>query len=144
MSNKFILDRRIKLRGWKLLPYALVFAPTNHVEFIDKDTFDTLSLCNGKIDFDNPLFDDDTRRKLLFLEEKGVISKASDTDALEESQEYRYFDNRFIRSALFSITGRCNCKCKHCYMSANDAKYGELSKEEIFSIIDQIKRISIY
>lgn len=144
MVTKYILNKSIKLRGWKLLPYALVVAPTNYVLFIDKDTFDILSLCNGKIDFDNPIFDDETRKKLLQLEENGVISKSSDNESLEEYQEYKCFDNRFIRSALFSITGRCNCKCKHCYMSANDAKYGELSKEEIFSIIDQMKECGIY
>ena len=40
MNNKYILNKNIKLRGWKLLPYALVIAPDNNVEFIDKDTFD--------------------------------------------------------------------------------------------------------
>ena len=144
MNNKYILNKNIKLRGWKLLPYALVIAPNNNVEFIDKDTFDILSLCNGKIDFDYPIFDDETRNKLLILEKKGAITKSLYHESLEEDQEYKYFDNRFIRSALFSITGRCNCKCKHCYMSANDAKYGELSKEEIFAIIDQLKECGIY
>ncbi|WP_289466325.1 radical SAM protein, partial [Klebsiella pneumoniae] len=51
---------------------------------------------------------------------------------------------RYIRTAHWSITGRCNYRCKHCYMSAPDAKLGELSHETIMSIVQQLIDCGIY
>lgn len=142
--KKYVLDKSIKLRGWKLLPYAFVNVDNNEVVFLNKEAFNTLQLCNGLIDLDNSIFNKDTRRLLLNLSDNGIIKEVLNGETIEPWQEYKYFDNRYIKSAHFSITGRCNCKCKHCYMSANENKYGELSKEEIFKIIDQLHDCGIY
>ena len=37
-----------------------------------------------------------------------------------------------------SITGRCNYRCKHCYLSAPSAKLGELPHETMLEIIEQL------
>ena len=43
------------LRGWELLPYAVVDSKTHRVHWLDKTKFDALTLCDGSVDFDLPL-----------------------------------------------------------------------------------------
>ena len=57
---------------------------------------------------------------------------------MEADQYYRYYHNRYIRRVFWSITGRCNFRCRHCYMDAPDAMLGELSTEQAFDLIDQM------
>lgn len=47
---------KYKLRGWELLPYALVDSETHQTHFVQKAEFDALSLCDGTIDFALPDF----------------------------------------------------------------------------------------
>ncbi len=46
--------------------------------------------------------------------------------------------NRFVRTAHWSITGKCNYRCRHCYMSAPDAKLGEIDHDTMMDLARQI------
>lgn len=140
---RYILNANYQLRGWEKLPYAIVDTKNDEVIFLDEFTFDTLNLCNGKIDFSSPLISEGMRKTASDLEEEGLVRKSEGTDILTENQKYRFYDNRFMKHIHWSITGRCNCRCKHCYMSAPDAKFGELSHDDIFKIIDEMESCGI-
>lgn len=43
----------------------------------------------------------------------------------------------------WSITGRCNLKCRHCYISAPFAKYGELTHVQCLDIISQLAECGV-
>lgn len=53
---------------------------------------------------------------------------------IEEKQKYKVFDNEFISSVQWSVTGRCNYRCRHCL----------LSLKHIEEIIDQMAQAGIY
>ena len=55
---RYVLNERFALRGWDRLLWAVVRRPDNAVQFVDKSTFRVLSLCNGAIDLELPLFDE--------------------------------------------------------------------------------------
>ena len=132
------LKPQYRLRGWEKLPYALVdTAQNNRVTFLRKLEFDALSLCNGRIDCDLPMIPESTRQLLPRLEKNGVIGACEAGDAITPKQGYQKHPSRYIKTAHWSVTGRCNYRCKHCYMSAPDAKYGELSHETVMDMIDQ-------
>ena len=132
------LNKGLLLRGWKRAPYALVDKNRHKTFFITGAERKALELCNGKINLSLPLIPDSVREMLPLLEKNGVIVPCAKGDAVAPEQEYYCYPARYIRAAHWSVTGRCNYRCKHCYMSAPDAKYGELSHEAVMSIARQL------
>jgi len=132
------LHEKLLLRGWQKLPYAVVEQGVSRPLFISAKEMQALQLCNGLIDVDLPLVSQETRDLLKTIEEKGFIAPCQRGDTIRPEQEYMLYPARYIRTAHWSITGHCNYRCKHCYMSAPDAKFGELSHEEIMSIAQQL------
>lgn len=102
--------------------------------FILAREIEALKLCNGLIDTSLLLIPEEIRA----LEKRGFITRCERGDAIAPEQTYKLYPARYIRTAHWSVTGRCNYRCKHCYMSAPDAKYGELSHEKIMSIVQRL------
>ena len=132
------LNENYKLRGWQLLPYALIDNKRRYPLFISAKEMQALQLCNGRIDVSLPLISREIRELLPLLEEKGIISSCTAGDSINPEQEYKLYPARYIRTAHWSITGHCNYRCKHCYMSAPDAKYGQLTHEQVMDIAQQL------
>jgi len=125
------------LRGWKRSPYALVKKGKQPL-FLSAREMQALQLCNGRIDTSLSLIPREIRDMLPTIAENGIIVPCSPGDAIFPEQEYKCYPARYIRTAHWSITGRCNYRCRHCYMSAPDAKFGELSREQILDIVRQL------
>lgn len=132
------LKDKYSLRGWELLPYAVVDRDAHLAKFVEKETFDALSLCDASVDIDLPLVPRSIRDAIKKQAEEGVVEACAPGDGIAERQKYRRYPNRFMAWAHWSITGRCNCKCRHCLLSAPDARYGELSHEDIMRIVNDL------
>lgn len=133
------LNENVCLRGWDMLPWALVIRPGNEIRFLkDKDEFSALKLCNGRVDCDWTFIPPKIREFIQTYREQGLVKQCACGDTITEDQEYRRYENRFIRTALWSITGKCNYRCRHCYLSAPEGKFGELSHESIMDILSQL------
>lgn len=126
------------LRGWKLLPTGVINRETRGYKFLSGKKFTVLKLCNGLWDSDSMLFDDDQRKIMEELRADGYVEANDTPSPLEDVQEYKFYDNRFIESTHWSITGKCNCKCRHCYMSAPKHKVEEFTYEQCMDIIAQL------
>ena len=135
---KRLLREDLVLRGWEKLPYAVVERPHNGVTFVDARTFEALSLCDGQIDLSLPIISDEVRAIVEKLEEQGAVRPCEPGERLTPDQEYRCQQNRFVRTAHWSITGKCNYRCRHCYMSAPDAKLGEIDHDTMMDLARQI------
>lgn len=135
---KRLLREDLVLRGWEKLPYAVVERPHNGVTFVDARTFEALSLCDGQIDLSLPIISDEVRAIVEKLEEQGAVRRCEPGERLTPDQEYRRYQNRFVRTAHWSITGKCNYRCRHCYMSAPDAKLGEIDHDTMMDLARQI------
>ena len=131
------------LRGWKHLTCALLNRKTRGLQVMDQRSFSLLILCDGVHDLSGAAEDENSRKALQSFLDRKIITKVDRADPLREEQRYRYYDNRFFSKILWSITGRCNYKCRHCYMDAPDAKLGELPLSEMKSIADQIAECGI-
>ena len=132
------LHEKLLLRGWQKLPYAIVEKGVSRPLFINAAEMLALRMCNGKIDLSLPLIPQSVRDLLPMLEKRGIISRCECGDSIRAEQEYHLYPARYIRTAHWSITGHCNYRCKHCYMSAPDAKFGELSHEQVMDIVRQL------
>lgn len=137
------LKRDFVLRGWEGLPYALVYKQTGAVHFMREEHFRTISFCNGRFTEDSPVFLGVRREHLRMFDEHGVLERLDEPGELEEDQKYRLYPNRFIKQVHWSITGHCNYRCKHCYMSAPHALLPQPSFEECLRVIEQMTECGI-
>lgn len=126
------------LRGWDRLPYAIADTKTGNVTFLRAEEFNAIDLCNGKIDLSLPQISEDTRSIVRSAEKIGIIEECSAGHGLNPNQEYRLYPARYINKAHWSITGKCNFRCRHCFLSAPDALHGELPHDVIMNIINQL------
>ena len=126
------------LRGWERLPYALVNSQTGGVSFLNAETWDALTLCDGTVDVSLPVIPAKIRSIIAEAERQGLIEKCESGHGLTEIQKYRKYPARYIKQAHWSITGRCNYRCKHCFMSAPSAKFGEMTHAQIMDIVNQL------
>jgi len=54
-------------------------------------------------------------------------------------------NKRFPIRVMFELTYKCNFKCKHCYVPQKHRdKKGELTTEEVFNVLDQLKKIGCF
>lgn len=106
--------------------------------FLKNDEMRALELCNGCIDVELPLISQTERDIITKMEEDGIVTQCRLGETNMPEQEYVCYPSRYIKTAHWSVTGRCNYRCKHCCMSAPDAKYGELSHEAVLDIVKQL------
>ena len=132
------LKQSYMLRGWKYMPWVLVKRPRNKTVTLSREQFQVLLLCDGGTDVTPDLVDETMEKTLQQCEEKGWIETCSEPQPLDQDQYYRYFKNRYVESVFWSITGKCNYRCRHCYMDAPEGALGELSTEQALNLIDQM------
>ncbi len=136
-----MLCPQCKLRGWIGYPYAIV--QDGNVIRLSRDEFNTLLLCDGRTDVDAiqiPGFQETLRS----FEEKGFICFSKSPREINREQYYYHYDNRYFKYIYWSVTGRCNFRCRHCYINAPDADMGEMTHEEARRVIDQMAECGVY
>ena len=138
------LNSKYLLRGWQQLPYALVDKETKAIMFVSGKYGCLIEMCTGMLDMDSLLFSAEQRKVIGYFADQGYLAKSEFPCEIEEEQKYFQYPCRFIKSAHWSITGLCNYRCKHCYMSAPHAKYGMLSHEDCMRIVDQLAECGIF
>ena len=78
-----------------------------------------------------------------FLQE-GLIHEAEPGELLQEHQVYKTYPARYRKEVHWSVTGACNLRCRHCFMSAPQAKHGNPTHEEIIRVADQLAECGIF
>ena len=137
------LKSNYMLRGWKFLPTGVINRETRKFKFLSRKKFGVLEMCTGLLDSESLLFDDEQRKIMEAFRADGYLEANDTPSPLEDVQKYKFYDNRFIHSAHWSITGKCNCRCRHCYMSAPQHKIEEFTHEQCMDIIAQLAACGI-
>lgn len=131
------------LRGWRKYSWKLVERPDNFIWDLSQDEFQILLLCDGETDLSENILTESMKKVLRQFQEECIIEPCTERQPLKKEQYYKFFDNRYIDTILWSITGKCNYRCRHCFMDAPDAMLGELSTEEAFDLIDQMAECGV-
>ena len=126
------------LRGWEQMAHVLIRRPQNLTRPLPAEVFQLLLLCDGETDLSRIPLTPGMEAARLHYEQEGVIAPLSHPQPLEPDQYYKYYKNRYVQNIFWSITGRCNFRCRHCFMDAPDALLGELSTAEALDLIDQM------
>ena len=137
------LKEQFLLRGYERLPHALIDSRTGKAVFLREKEMNVLKLCDGTVDFDLPLIPDSWRELVQEVEKHGVAEPCERGEGISEKQKYRLYPARYIETAHWSITGKCNYRCRHCCMSAPEARLGELPHETIMDFIRQMEECGI-
>ncbi len=141
---RYILDPGYALRGWKLLPFALQYWYSPKTEFFLPDKYKLLEVCDGQTDIVWASLTNEEREQYNIWEKNGFIRQAKQGDRLLSYQRYRHYDVRFKESIHWSITGRCNYRCRHCFMSAPHGAQGEPTWEQLMTMLDAFERCGIH
>ena len=142
------LMRPWAFRGWEKTPFAIraLDGPFRKDKpfFFPKEVYLKLLLCSGESEIHPEELDENTRRILEECVRNGVM-KQSETpmEPIEEWQRYNVYPARYLRSVQWSITGKCNFRCRHCLVSAPKAKHPELPLEDCLRIVREIARCGI-
>lgn len=132
------LNGEYALRGWEKVTAVLVKRPENQIKALKMEEFTLLTLCDGETDFTDIPLSREQQTLLTKFVDRGIVTVTAAPTGLSEDQLYRLYPNRMVDACFWSITGRCNYRCRHCYMDAPDGALGELSHEEAVELIDQM------
>jgi radical SAM protein with 4Fe4S-binding SPASM domain len=130
---KYILKKPYSIRGWLRMPYVLHdFDANRNLKKLCKEEADFLIACDGKTELPENNF------AKKFLDEQ-IIKKSENNEDLDQFQRYFCHKNRNFKTVQWAITGRCNYKCKHCFMTEGTQNSDcEFLLRECVDIIDQI------
>jgi hypothetical protein len=133
MSNtkafrRYLLNPTHAPRGWLLLPHGVQRLDQTGCEFLSKHDYALLLDCDGQTDIAYDELPEADGARYDDWEKQAVIRRCEGEEAmLLPEQRYRYYNNRYKDNVQWSITGKCNYRCRHCFMSAPHAATGEPS-----------------
>lgn len=139
---KYYLDDSCTLCGWKNLPFAVYNARIGQTGFVGKEEFIFLFSCNGKKDVDLSQQSDRVRKYVEWLMESGELREAKNGET--RTLVYHEYPGLFKEEVQWSLTGKCNYRCRHCFQSAPEGVLGEPTHEQIFDIIHQFRKNGIH
>ena len=139
----YILNERYRLRGWQKVPYAIFDTTTKSPVFLDKERFSLLAKCDGFHSIKRETLSEKLQRFLDDSLKNEIIREATFGDMLLPEQEYKLYPCRYKREVHWSITGLCNLKCRHCFMSAPGGKHGNPTHEQLMETMDQFVECGI-
>lgn len=135
---KYILNEQIALRSWRGVPCAYYIKNDRHAKSLSAEDFLILMSCDGKNE------QDPESESIKRLSQVGFIRPAAEGEELSEWQKVRFCDNRYMPISEWSITGRCNYNCLHCFMAKdNERLMSEFSWEEMLNLLDEYEKCGI-
>ena len=140
----YILDERFQLRGWHKVPYAIFDTLRKSPIFLNKEHFQLISKCNGFHSINKETLSEPLQKFLDVSLESGILREAAFGETLLPGQEYKLYPCRYKREAHWSITGDCNLKCRHCFMSAPSGKHGNPTHAQLMETMEQFVECGIY
>lgn len=136
---KYRLCEPYRLEGWKGQPTGIYHSVKADTAFIPFDRYRFLLHMNGVEDIQEDQLNLTDRNFLHQLLEWKVIRPCISDEPLSEEQKYHYYDRSYIAYVHWAITGKCNYRCKHCYMYSPLARFPEPSFEECCRIIQSMQ-----
>lgn len=132
-----------QLRGYRDGLSMAFHCRTGEKHFLSEGELAAARMCDGRQDFSAPHISPEARRVAVRLVADGIARPAREGEPLLPGQAFRRAANRYIDGLLLSVTNRCNFRCRHCFVEAPAGKYGELGREQLFSLLDQFEAANV-
>ena len=112
--------------------------------FFNKEQFMLLLSCNGIENVDLSAADARTVRFYDEMVKNGFVDSSEEPmGKLESYQRYHIYKGTYLDSIHYSVTGKCNFRCRHCLVSAPTAVHPEPDLAQIERAADQMKECGI-
>ena len=139
----YILQKGYELCGFQGLPFALRHPNFADCDFFDKEEYHVVYAMDGRHDIDEEGLSEKQKKLLEHMKELDMIRPSDGRESLAPWQEYKSYPAMYKSRVQWSITGRCNYNCRHCFMSAPDYKGEDLTLEQSERILDGIAHCGI-
>ncbi len=138
MSPRYaVLQPDWLLRGYSDRPGVLANWRTGEARPLSAAGAYVARACDGHTDFSSPFFLPKHLATLDLMLEEGLADECASGAELDPRQRFREAPNRYIQYTQWAVTGRCNLRCRHCYMDGPTGRYGELSNAAALALVDQ-------
>ena len=138
---RYVLDEAYYLCGWNKLPFAMMHRPSGTATFFRRKQYDLLFKFSGKTDIDRTGLDEEENKMIDEMLKRGIIHEAAGGETRD--LYYTTYKGMFKRDVQWSVTGRCNYRCRHCFQSAPEGVLGEPTLEQCFDVIRQFDKCGI-
>ena len=138
------------LRGWKDIKYALLNLNTwggdsNKILPLTPLQMQAIELMTSKgVSLDEKILPKSFRNAAEKLLNLKILVECDKSEGLTDFQKYKYADCKMSHVLTWSITGNCNLRCRHCYISSDKNLYGEISFEKCREVVRQMIDANIY
>lgn len=146
MANCYYrLHPALALRGYSGSPCTLVRRGTPQCAPISESFLHFLQDCDGTEPFDPELMFRDEAETIERCLAAGIILASDAPCPMLPRQRYRAFDHERKYIAQWSITGRCNLRCRHCFIASVNAEkeLRECSMEEAARIVAELESYGV-
>ena len=138
---RYILNKDYNLCGWRNMPYALKSFSRMKVMPLTLKQLKLLFACSGKKELAVDAFDDESRVFFDMLLREEIIREALEGE--RRTLAYTEYQGIFKQDVQWSVTGRCNYNCRHCFQSAPDEVLGHPSLGQCLDIVHQLKECGV-
>ena len=139
----YILKDGFELCGWKGLPFALRYPNPMYADFFDKESYRVVYALDGRHEIDETALTEKQKNLLERLVKNGIALPSDGERELEPWQRYKSFPAMYKNHVQWSITGRCNYQCRHCFMCAPDYHGEDLTLPQCMHILDELTACGI-
>jgi radical SAM protein with 4Fe4S-binding SPASM domain len=136
--GNYKLSPHVALRGWFGEPFTYINYKNGLVYRLSKPEFELIKKFEtaarpGKNQFVNSLLKDK------------VIEPCGKFESVRNWQKYRFCSNNCFTTIYWSITGKCNYNCKHCFMATDNQKLKtEFTFKECVKFLDSCEKCGIF
>ena len=139
----YCLNKDYILRGWEKLQTGIVRKRSGQVFFLQPAFYSKIRNMRGLMFEGSPFMTAEEHEYMAQLIKEGIVYLSETAVPFTPEQEYRLYPNRYLRMIHWAITGHCNCRCRHCYMSAPTGNIPEYTTEKCMEIIDQMEAAGV-
>lgn len=130
-------------RGWGNLPLAFVDRQFFRVTSVPESMRAAFLGLDAQSDFDSFAYPPPQRAALDWMIRRGYAQECERGASLDAFARFRRADTPYLREIHWAVTGRCNLRCRHCFMEAPGGRYGEMDWPELTRMAEQMVRANV-
>lgn len=138
----FRLKQPWRLRGYENELLLLERAGTPGAPYkLTAPLYELLSQCDGETPAKFTSVQHEALERYISM---GIVEKTEEMLPIAPEQAYRHIKNRRVPTAMWSITGRCNMRCVHCFMaSGSETPIHEFSCSQAEALTAQLAQCGV-
>ena len=143
---KYILCEPYALRGYEAgKAPALVDLSGGDIQTLTERRMKLLRLCDGQTDCSlAALFYPAIKTGIAEAMERGWIREAGENERLRPEQAYREVETPCILAVQWSITGKCNAHCRHCFLTEHQHTLSDLTTAQVIAVLDHLAEAGVH